>query len=73
MSRRKRYRYSSPDGLDWRNPQMPVFARWVTSDNRIESGYVDPSIMEAVCQHGMRIPGYPRWDKDPTYNMRRRK
>lgn len=73
MTRRRRRRYVAPDGCDWRNPRMPVFARWRGKGGKIEEGYLDPSVLEMVCRHGMNAPGFPDWRHDPTYQMRRRR
>ena len=29
--------------------------------------------MNALAKNSLLIPKYPTWDKDPTYNMRRKK
>lgn len=58
-------RYRSPDGLDWRDPDMPVLCR--TTDNRtVEVGAFD---MSYVCQHRLYNLWQVPWKSDPTYAM----
>lgn len=63
MNRRPHRRYQSPDGLDWRDPDMPVIGK---------SG-------REIAHHKMQIKASmaivampePLYQVDPTYNLRR--
>lgn len=67
----KRRRYHSPDGLDWRDPDMPVvrsYKMWDGSKKTI----VDPDYERRYREHMMIAAEQPRYQSDPTYNPRKR-
>jgi len=57
-----RQRYRSPDGLDWRDPEMPLARK----DREI-----DPAKLTQVCQMTMVQSPEPDWRNDPIYNLRK--
>lgn len=63
MVRSKKLKLSNDPHHDWRDPKMPVFAK---------GKYHPPEAMERSAKLGMAKDN-PTYDKDPTYNLRRKK
>jgi hypothetical protein len=67
---RRPKRYTSPDGIDWRDPAMPVI-RDYTFANGAKKTVVDPDWEMEWRKMCMQINTAPRWDKDPTYHSKK--
>lgn len=63
-------KYASPDGIDWRDPDMPISVK-LKNPNRYE--YWESERMQRVMQRRMEMSLAIDWRDDPTYNMRRKK
>lgn len=57
---------------DWRDPNMPVIRRYVMQDGSIQTE-IDPDYERRYSEFKMSITKNPSWDRDPTYNMRKKK
>lgn len=67
---RKRQPYKSPDGLDWRDPDMPVYARAIDPrTNKVTITLFHPETINDYYKHKMDNPMYgaPTWREDDTY------
>lgn len=58
----KRQPYRSPDGLDWRDPDMPL-AR--------AGREIDAAKLQKVCNYALSMSTEPDWRNDPTYNLQK--
>ena len=70
MKRRKRYQ--SPDGLDWRDPDMPVYARAIDPrTNKVTITLFHADTIRDYYQHKINDPFYtaPTWREDETYDL----
>lgn len=65
MMLRPRRRYQSPDGLDWRDPQMPVIGK--------SGREIDHRKMELKAAMALVDAKEPPYQRDPTYNLRKRR
>jgi hypothetical protein len=59
----KRRPYRSPDGLDWRDPEMPLARK---------GREIAPEKLQQVCNMTMRQSPEPDWRNDPTYSLSRK-
>ena len=66
---RRRPRYHSPDGLDWRDPDMPVVRKIRSGEVRL----MEPERVAKVADYMINGSNAPSFHNDPTYNLRRRK
>lgn len=71
MRKRRRQPYKAPDGKDWRNPEMTV------SKNVYRNGAWHaeewPSEMNTLyMRHLITVHLSPNWQRDPSYNWRRK-
>jgi hypothetical protein len=57
--------------LSWRDPQMPVIRDYRFRDGRVMTN-VDPEYERRYREMLVSASNNPKWDKDPTYNMRKR-
>lgn len=70
----RRTRYSSPDGHDWRDPEMPVLClitHELTGEAKLEA-FPSWEVTE-VNKVWFRQNPEPDWRNDPTYNLRKAK
>jgi len=68
----RRSRYKSPDGHDWRDPEMPVLCAMtheLTGETKLEE-FPSWEVTE-VNKVWFRQNQEPDWHNDPTYNLRR--
>ena len=68
----RRSRYKSPDGIDWRDPDMPVIRQYRMADGTRKE-VVDQDYERRYREHMMSAAAQDSWRRDDTYNMRRRK
>lgn len=66
----RRRRYQSPDGLDWRDPNMPVIRRYQMGDGSTKEE-VDPTYEQRYREH-LVSQSFESYRDDPTYYGRRR-
>lgn len=59
-----RRKQSIDNRLSWRDPDMPVFAK---------GKYWPPEAMKKSAEYGMNYKPMPKWNRDETYNLRRKK
>lgn len=67
---KKRKSYKSPDGLDWRDPDMPVYARAIDPrTGKVVVTLFDYKTIQEYYHHKINDPYYtaPTWDQDDTY------
>lgn len=69
---RRKSPYRSPDGLDWRDPNMKL-VRDYTFQNGRKITEVDPEFETQWREHCMNINTAPTWRNDPLYNANRRR
>lgn len=69
MAKRRR-RYQSPDGVDWRDPDMPVL---VFHKILKKPFLISASDRQLLSQRMMNEGLFGSYKTDPTYNVRRRK
>lgn len=63
-------KYTSPDGISWRNPSMPLVRDYTFANGR-KVTEVDPEFEQRWRQHCMEINTAPSWRDDPTYFSRK--
>lgn len=72
MSRRsQRPQYKSPDGYDWRDPDMPVLRDYRMADGSWRT-IIDPDYEHRYREHMMSAAAQGSWRRDETYNLRRK-
>lgn len=57
--------------LDWRDPNMPVLRPYKMADGTRKE-IVDPDYERRYREHLMQSAVQPRYQSDPTYNLRRK-
>lgn len=62
----------SPDGTDWRDPDMPVYRNYRMGNGSVKE-YVDPDYERRYREHLMKAAVQPNWQDDPTYHRKRRR
>ena len=70
MKRRQPYR--SPDGLDWRDPDMPVYARAIDpKTNKVTITLFHADTIRDYYRQKMESHAYtaPSWREDETYDL----
>lgn len=72
MRRPRQRRYRSPDGIDWRDPNMPVLRDYRMVDGTIKTT-VDADYERRYREMLMQYGPQPSYRSDNTYNPRRRK
>ncbi len=70
---KRRPKYKSPDGIDWRDPDMPVLRHGVVNGidgvHRISPNDITNYYKAKLEQLGWQMPD---WSSDPTYNLNRK-
>ena len=72
---KRRQPYKSPDGLDWRDPDMPVYARAIDPrTNKVTITLFNHETIRDYYNHKINDPFYtaPTWDQDDTYFLAQR-
>lgn len=64
-------RYRSPDGHDWRDPDMPVIRDYRFGDGSKKT-IVDQAYEHRYREMLMQTTAHPSFRLDPTYNLRRK-
>lgn len=67
MHKRKRFR--SPDGIDWRDPEMPVLCNYRMQDGSLRKE-VEPEYERRYREHLLHGSVEDDWRDDPTYGRR---
>ncbi len=65
-------KYQSPDGLDWHDVNMPVYARAIDPrTNKVIITLFHPETITDYYKHKMDDPRYgaPTWREDETYDL----
>lgn len=72
--RRRRQRYTAPDGIDWRDPNMPVLRPWEFPDGSVGLKAIDPDEEKQYrATYGMNNPLHIHYRDDPTYRAKRKR
>lgn len=71
MKRRRRKPYASPDGLDWRNPEMPCYEKSNSRGMVIFTSKEKQDLAARRLNHAISLA--PSWNQDPLYNPRGRR
>ncbi len=73
--RHRRQRYAPPDGLDWRDPDLPVLVPWKDGLGQRTIKAIGPREEQRFRQQNMleRNPLKPNWRDDPTYKLGKKK
>ena len=70
----RKKRYQSPDGIDWRDPNMPVLRLGVVNGvkgwHEISSNDITNYYKAKLDQLGWQMSD---WSSDPTYNLNRKR
>lgn len=69
MPRRQPYR--SPDGADWRDPDMPLVRNYLFSNGTVLNT-VDKEFEQAWRARCMEMNAASSWRNDPTYHSKRK-
>lgn len=56
----------------WRDPNMPVLRRYKMADGTTRTD-IDPDYEHRYREFLIETSSEPEWDRDPTYDMRRKK
>lgn len=70
--RKRRQPYRAPDGIDWRDPDMPVSMSLNDRDGSHYIKVVTPDYYKQVLAALRSVTGPPHWSNDPSYNWRRK-
>ena len=74
--KRRRPKYQSPDGIDWRDPNMPVYARAIDPrTNKVTITLFHADTIRDYYRQKMESYTYgaPTWREDETYDLARRR
>lgn len=69
--RKRRQPHRAPDGMDWRDPDMPVPMRFIISGTLVVKN-CPPQVRQLWSESIIRDTMAPHWSQDPSYNWRRK-
>lgn len=72
MTPRRRQRYTSPDGIDWRDPDMPVLRPFEFNDGTKGLKAFTPEEEQEYVKCHMAGTPQKHWRDDETYRLRKR-
>ena len=72
---KRRPKYHSPDGIDWRDSDMPVYARAIDPSGKVTITLFHADTIRDYYRQKMESHAYttPTWREDETYDLARRR